>query len=211
MHYDLRMKTTALFLMLAAVLSLHAADEKKLPPGLQKKGKLPPGWEKKVGPEEKKATDAASGATNLPAPATNVARTATNVPAAPAPAKPRAIKEVRSEVTDRIEAINKMDNRPALRQAGLDAAARELGIDVSVFQRQKREHPDTETAGLIIANELARQTKKRPAVFLSARDQGKRWVEIASEHKADLEAVSGLLGRVEKAMHGADTTQRKSK
>jgi hypothetical protein len=203
-----------------AISAVHAGDEKGLPPGLQKKDKLPPGWEKKQ--------HSAQATTNAPAVATPAAPAAapTSVPAAPttanpapavaatpavaAPVKtpapaptPRPPKEVKAEMNNRIESVNKLDNKTAARKAGMEAAAKETGVPLSKLQAQRKEHPDVGIGSLVMANSIAAQTKKKPGQLLENHQAGKSWAEIAKDNNVDMEALDAKLGRVEQSMKNA--------
>ena len=181
-----------------ALPALHAAD-KDLPPGLQKKDQLPPGLQKKEqlppGLEKRQVPDAA--------PATPVPPAATPGTPAKAQVPERSAKAVKADIDQRITAVNTLDNKPAVRRAGVAAIVKETGTSEKVIENLRKEFPEIGTGGLLIATELAAKTKKPAANFVRQRVEGKSWTRIAAEHDVNLETIDAKLNRVEEAMRKA--------
>jgi len=194
-----------LALTLCAVI-VHAG-ENGVPPGLQKKGGVPPGLAKK----QRQAEEEIEGKTNVvavpavPAPVNSGSGVHAPVPAAvpatPTAATPeRSARAVKAEIDQRVEVVNRLDDRAPARRAALSAIAKETGASARALENQRREYPKIGTGGLLIANELAAQTKKPAGNFLKEHSEGKTWTRIAAEHHVKLDDIDAKLGRVEQAM-----------
>jgi hypothetical protein len=203
------MKMKLLLSLLIAAAALHAADDKEkgIPPGLQKKDKLPPGIAKKQG----KNADASRTVTNTVT-VTNIAPTAPGAPAVAAPAKPAAPpttatpatrRQVKVDIDKRVHAINTLDNRATVRRAGLATIASETGVSVATLQKQQREHETVGTAGLLMANAIAAQSKRPVGNLFRQHAEGKTWERIAADHQVNVEDLDARLSRVEAAMRSA--------
>jgi hypothetical protein len=215
------MKTTfySLALLALTIAAASAADEKELPPGLRKKDKLPPGWEKKVGKDAETGKQTVTTATNTvnttksvvsdPKSATPATPAVTSpvvsapAPKSPLPAKARSPQEVKASFEKNVRNVNTLDNQAPARAAGFAAISKETGVPVATIQKQHREHEAMGSAGLLMANLIAAQTKKPAGNFLRQREAGKSWVEIAAEHKVSLDSADASLNRVETAMRAA--------
>jgi hypothetical protein len=181
---------------IATAGSVQAA-EKGLPPGLQKKDKLPPGIAKKRGGADEERTRVVTNTVVV-----------TNVVVASAPAPVEAVKgasaptlrQLKVDIDKRTKAVNTLDNKEATRRAGLEAIAKETGVGVPALQMQHREHQNIGTAGLLMANAIAAQTKRPPGNYLRQHEQGKSWERIAADQGVNLEELDAKLARVEQAM-----------
>jgi hypothetical protein len=210
----MKTKFYTLALLALTIAAASAADEKDLPPGLRKKDKLPPGWEKKVGKDAESSKQAVTTATNTangvvadPKSATPATPTAPVVsapaPKSPLPVKARSPQEVKASFEKNVRNVNNLDNQAPARTAGFAAISKETGVPVATIQKQHREHEAMGSAGLLMANLIAAQTKKPAANYLRQREAGKSWPEIAAEHKVSLDSADASLNRVEAAMRAA--------
>jgi len=199
------MKMKLLLSLLVTAAALYAADDKEkdkekekgIPPGLQKKDKLPPGIAKKQG---KETTTVPAPQPVPPAPATPTA------PKLPEPGKaPTAptVRQLKVDIDKRARAINTLDNRVVTRRAGMDAIAKETGVSVPTLQAQHRQHQDIGTAGLLMANAIAAQTKRPAGTYLRQAAEGKPWERIAADSGVDINELDAKLARVEEAMRSA--------
>jgi hypothetical protein len=117
-------------------------------------------------------------------------------------------KELKAELDKRIHRVNTLDNDAAAKKAGLQAVAKETGVPVSKLQTQVKDYK-VETAGLLLANEMAKATGKPAADFLKQRmQQNIDWDRIAAEHKFDVATVFPQFDRVQASMEAA---QKKTK
>jgi hypothetical protein len=206
------MKTKLFLSILIAAVALHAADDRDngIPPGLQKKDKLPPGIAKKRGNGAEVVRTNTVTVTNV------ITQTVTNhvpgVPNAVVPAKsgapstpgaPGTPRQVKVDLDKRVHAINTLDNRAGVRRAGLTAIASETGVSVATLQKQQREHQEVGTAGLLMANAIAAQSKRPVGVLFRQHAEGKPWERIAADHQVNLEELDAKLSRVETVMRNA--------
>jgi hypothetical protein len=196
------MKRFSLFLSLViAATALHAADNKDdLPPGLRKKDKLPPGIAKKRGAGEATTITTNVIVTNVTVTnvtITNLPGRATTVPTAP------ALRTAKVDLDRHVRAINTLDNRDTVRRAGLAAIAAETGITVATLQKQRRDHENIGSAGLLIGNAIAAKTKRPVANYFRQHVEGKSWERIAADNQVSLEELEAKLARVETAMRNA--------
>jgi hypothetical protein len=214
----------------ALAVSAFAADneEKKLPPGLQKKeGKLPPGQAKKRGAGEEQVrtvtntvyvTNTVTAAPTPGAPATPTTPAVTTVPAvtkapgtpntAPAPKPPvvpaaTPVKVEKADLEKRVKTVNNLADKEAPRRAGLDAISKETGVPLAKLQAQRREHDGIGLAGLTMANVIAGKTGKPAATYIRAHLSGKPWDKIATDNGVKLEELDAKVARVEEAMRNA--------
>ena len=197
-------KFTLMTLFAVAFTCSVSAGEKELPPGLQKKDKLPPGIAKRGIAEERVVV-----VTNTvvvpaaPAPAAPAAvATATRTPEASATTAP-TLRQLRVDITKHARAINTLDNRAPARQAGLEAIAKETGVSVPTLQVQHRQHQEIGTAGLLMANVIAVQTKRPAGNYLRQAAEGKPWEHIAADNGVNLESLDAKLGQLEETMRSA--------
>jgi hypothetical protein len=211
----------------ALAVSAFAADneEKKLPPGLQKKeGKLPPGRAKKRGAGEEQVrtvtntvyvTNAVTAAPAPSVPGSPKAQEAKPVPAptpttptapsapvakVPAPATPQPVKVDKADFEKRLKAVNNLADKEAPRRAGLDAISKETGVPLAKLQSQRRENENLGLAGLTIANVIAGKTGKPAGTYIRQRENGKAWDKIATDNGVSLEELDAKVARVEAAM-----------
>jgi hypothetical protein len=200
-------KLTLIALLTIATVCSAGAAEKDLPPGLQKKDKLPPGIAKKRGTADDERTRVVTNTvvvTNVvvaSAPTVPTAPTAP-VPAAKVPGTP-TLRQLKVDIDKRARAINTLDNKEATRRAGLEAIANETGVSVPTLQVQHREHQNIGTAGLLMGNAIAAQTKRPTGNYLRQHEQGKSWERIAADQGVNIEELDAKLARVEQAMRSA--------
>lgn len=109
----------------------------------------------------------------------------------------------KQDVEERIRQINKLDNRPAVRDAGLRAVSKELGKPVPQLEAQLKEHSNLGIAGLLVANTIASESRKEPANVIKAHGNGTSWVEMARNNNVSLDTIEAKLARVETAMRDA--------
>jgi hypothetical protein len=132
--------------------------------------------------------------------------TAAQPPAAqPAVVPVRTQADLKAEMNRRVHIINTLDDRPRAAEAGLATVARETGVPLKTIQTQRSTHP-VGTAGLLIANELAKATGKPAGTFLKQRLQKRDWDAIIAEQKGDVAAMFPKLDRLEQAMAAAIRT-----
>jgi hypothetical protein len=206
----------------ALAVSAFAADneEKKLPPGLQKKGGLPPGQAKKRGAggedQVRTVTNTVYITNTVPgAPATPTTPAVTTVPAvtkapgtpntAPAPKTPTVpvatpVKVEKADLEKRVKTVNNLADKEAPRRAGLDAISKETGVPLAKLQAQRREHDGIGLAGLTMANVIAGKTGKPAGTYIRAHLSGKPWDKIAADNGVKLEELDAKVARVEEAM-----------
>jgi hypothetical protein len=205
----------------ALAVSAFAADneEKKLPPGLQKKeGKLPPGQAKKRGAGEEQVrtvtntvyvTNTVTAAPTPGAPATPTTPAVTKAPgtpnSAPAPKTPAVpavtpVKVEKADLEKRVKTVNNLADKEAPRRAGLDAISKETGVPLAKLQAQRRENDGIGLAGLTMANVIAGKTGKPAATYIRAHLSGKPWDKIAADNGVSLEELDAKVARVEAAM-----------
>jgi hypothetical protein len=205
----------ALFLsLILAATALHGADkdkdkkdkDKDLPPGLRKKENLPPGIAKRRGVGEATTITTNVIVTNVTVTnitVTNLPGRAVTVPTAPnVRTAPRA-QTANVDLDRHVRAINTLDNRDAVRRAGMAAIAAETGVTLATLQKQRRDHENIGTAGLLIANSIAAQTKKPVGNYFRQHVEGKPWEKIAADNQVSLENLEAKLARVEDAMRKA--------
>lgn len=119
---------------------------------------------------------------------------------APAPAPERTTRELRADIDKHVQTVNTLDNKPAARRAGVSAIMKETGATAKAVENLRTQFPDLGTGGLLIAAEIASQTRKPAANFIRQRMDGKPWARIAAEHKVQLDGIDAKLARVESAM-----------
>ena len=184
-------------MILCAILGLctgqlcgdNTKDEKKAPPGLQKKGGVPPGQAKKnTGAEEAAPAPApvvVNARTPAPAPAT--------APAAPVPAAsaPTAVKQAtlgqqRATLEANRLAINQAtESNPAKHKIALQQIVKQTGVTLEHLKEQDKKFPAASATGLLLGNVIAKKAGVKFSDVIQAREKGKQWDEIAKTHNVD--------------------------
>ena len=166
---------------------------------MRKKDKLPPGIAKKQGVQGSSITTNVI-VTNVMV--TNI--TVTNFPGrtATVPSAP-TVRQGKIDLDPRVRAINTLDNRDAVRRAGMAAIARETGVALTTLQKQRTANENIGTGGLLIANSIAARTKKPAGTYFAQHTGGKSWERIATDNQVSLEELDAKLSRVEEAMRKA--------
>jgi hypothetical protein len=114
-----------------------------------------------------------------------------------------ATKGDKQDIEQRIRQINRLDNRPAVRDAGLRAVSKELGKPVPQLEAQLKDHPNLGIAGLLVANTIASESKKDADTVIKAHGAGRGWVDVARNNSVSLDSLEAKLSRVESAMRDA--------
>jgi len=109
-------------------------------------------------------------------------------------------QDTKTDVEDRIRTINRLDNKPATRDAGLRAVSKELGIPVPTLEAQLKSHPNIGIAGLLVANSIAQESKKDAESVIKAHSTDRSWQEVARNNSVTLGSLDTKLGNVESAM-----------
>jgi hypothetical protein len=170
----------------------NTKDEKKAPPGLQKKGGVPPGQAKKnTGAEE---TTPATTPTAPAAPVVVNARTPAPAPApaAPAPttAKPATLGQQRATLEANRLAINKAtESNPAKHKAALQQIVKQTGVTLEHLKEQDKKFPAASATGLLLGNVIAKKAGVKFSDVIQAREKGKQWDEIARAHNVDVNVL----------------------
>jgi hypothetical protein len=84
----------------------------------------------------------------------------------------------------------------------LQRISTETGVPLERVREQHKQHPDIGVAGLMLANVMASDTKKRPENFLNQRASGKKWLKIAKEQNVPVERLNERLDRLNRAIKG---------
>jgi hypothetical protein len=109
-------------------------------------------------------------------------------------------RDTRIDIDKRIQAINRLDNRPAAKMAGLAAISKETAVPLPTIEAEVKDHPNLGLAGIFLAHELSTHTHKPVDQFIRQRASGKMWTEIASASGEDLAAIDAKLVRIEEVM-----------
>src|SRR5436190_826677 len=67
---------------------------------------------------------------------------------------------VRGDIDQRIQAINRLDNRESAKMAGYAAVSKETAVPLPQVQAEHQQHPKLGLAGLFMAHEIATHTHK---------------------------------------------------
>jgi len=186
----------------------NTKDEKKAPPGLQKKGGVPPGQAKKTDVEQP------TPATAVVAPAAPVvvnARTpapapAPAAPAAPAPtaARPATLGQQRATLEANRLAINKAtESNPAKHKTALQHIAKQTGVTLEHLKEQDKRFPSASATGLLLGNVIAKKAGVKFSDVIQAREKGKQWDEIARTHNVDFNVLVQESSELVQALRGS--------
>jgi len=107
------------------------------------------------------------------------------------------------EFENRAKKINSMADKNSNIDVALQRISTETGVPVENVRSQHKRYPETGTAGLLIANVLANETKKAPSEFLNQHAKGKKWLAIARDNKVSVDKLNERLDRLEKALSPA--------
>ena len=113
-----------------------------------------------------------------------------------------ADKEDMDHLENRVKQINAAAAKPNMQDVAFQRISTETGVPVETVRKQHQRHPGIGAAGVMIANVLADETKKNPDPFLSQRDAGKKWVQIAKENNVSVDKLNERLDRLQKALKG---------
>lgn len=89
---------------------------------------------------------------------------------------------------------------PQYLAAALHTISVQTGVPQATVQAQHKQYPSIGVIGLMVANVLADETKKDPAVFLQAKAGGQTWPQIAQAYKVPLAKINTRLARMEQLM-----------
>jgi hypothetical protein len=118
-------------------------------------------------------------------------------------------REAKQEIERLIQEINSLDNQPAARRAGVTEAARQAAVPASRFESSSKDQRNL--AGLFLAQEIAKNTKKSPQEIQKARTEAENWTQVATENKQDLVALEQKLKRIHEAMLDPNGTQARAR
>ncbi len=113
-----------------------------------------------------------------------------------------ADKEDLDHLENRVKQLNALAAKPNMQDIAFQRISTETGVPLETVRKQHGRHPNIGIAGIMIANVLANETKKNPDWFLTQRDDGKKWLQIAKENKVTVEKLNERLDRLHKAIKG---------
>lgn len=113
-----------------------------------------------------------------------------------------ADKQDLDHLENRVKQLNAVGAKADMKDIALQRISTETGVPVETVRKQNERHPGTGVAGLMIANVLANETKKKPETFLSQHEGGKKWLQIAKENKVTVDKLNERLDRLAKAING---------
>jgi hypothetical protein len=111
--------------------------------------------------------------------------------------------ETKSDIENRIQALNRLDNNPSSMRVGMAAVSKETAVPLPKIEAEHKEHPSVGLAGLFVAHELATRTHKPVEHFLKARASGKSWTQVAAANGQNLDVLENKLARIEAAVRDA--------
>lgn len=197
--------------------------DKKVPPGLAKKGGVPPGQAKKEAQSEGTGTAvtiaAPAATTTTPAPSApagttpTTAKTANPAPTATAPTqiepkKPATLAEQKVKLDNYTHAINDATKRPHLKNIALAQIAKETGLSVDRLEQQDKNHPEIGTSGLLYGNLIAKRSGAKFGDLVEARLKGKHWADIAKAHNVDVGPIIQKASDVSAVVKAAQTAAK---
>jgi len=112
-------------------------------------------------------------------------------------------EQTKLDIDKRIEAINRLDNRPAALHAGMAMVSKETAVPLPKIEAEHKEHPKVGVAGLFMAHELAVHTHKSVDHFIQAHKDGKSWNELATANGEKLGQLDAKLAQIEQTMREA--------
>jgi hypothetical protein len=107
-------------------------------------------------------------------------------------------REAKQDIEKLVQDINALDNQPAARRAGIAEAARQAGVAESRFASGTKDQRNV--AGMFLAQEIAKNTKKSPQEVQKARSEAVNWTQVATDNKQDLAALELKLRSIHNAM-----------
>jgi hypothetical protein len=199
--------------ILCAILALctgplsadNTKDEKKAPPGLQKKGGVPPGQAKKADAEQ----PAPAAAVAVPAPVVVNARTPAPAPASVAPVapaaatvKPATLGQQKATLEANRVAINQAASNPARHKIALHQIVKQTGVTLEHLKDQDQRFPAASATGLLLGNVVAKKAGVKFSDVIHLREKGKQWDEIARTHNVDLGVLVQASSELVQALRG---------
>jgi hypothetical protein len=113
-----------------------------------------------------------------------------------------ADKDDLEHLENRVKQLNSLAEKPGMTGVALKTISNETGVPLEKVRNQHKRHPDIGLGGLMVANVLANDTTKGPEHFLSQRDEGKKWLAMAREHKVPVDRLNMRLDRLARAIKG---------
>ncbi len=98
------------------------------------------------------------------------------------------------------------ESNPAVMKEALHQISVETGVSQQKVQAQHQRNPQVGPAGLLVANELAAETKKAPETFIQEHLSGKTWEAIAKENNVSPDKITAKMDQLWKAI--APTAQK---
>ena len=117
-------------------------------------------------------------------------------------------REAKQEIEKLIQDINALDNQPAARRAGIAEAARQAGVATSRFESSAKDQRNV--AGIFLAQEIAKNTRKSPQEIQKARTEAENWTQVATDNKQDLVALESKLRSIHAAMLDPEGTKARA-
>ena len=123
---------------------------------------------------------------------------------APAAKKPgHTDQQIKAEFNRVSRSINNLDNNPAALNAALAFIAKETDVPVNLLRAQRNDHEGVGTAGIFLANELAKYTKKPSRHWFEQHDNGKSWESLIEQAGFKWAQLMPKLETMEKNMKAA--------
>ena len=113
-----------------------------------------------------------------------------------------ADKEDLDHLENRVKQLNALAAKPEMKDIAFQRISTETGVPLETVRKQHSRHPEIGIAGVMIANVLANETKKKPDSFLTQRDNGKNWRQLAKENNVSVDKLNERLDRLHKAIKG---------
>ena len=113
-----------------------------------------------------------------------------------------ADKDDLEHLENRVKQLNALAAKPETQALAFQRISTETGMPIENVKRQHEQHPNVGIGGLMIANVIANDTKKSPGTYLTQRDGGKKWLQIAKENNVSVDKLNERLDRLHKAIKG---------
>jgi hypothetical protein len=113
-----------------------------------------------------------------------------------------ADQEDLDHLENRVKQLNALGAKPAMQDVAFQRISTETGVPLETVRKQHGRHPKIGIAGLMMANVLANETKKNPDWFLTQKESGKKWLQLAKENNVSVDKLNERLDRLHKAIKG---------
>jgi len=136
-------------------------------------------------------------------PAPDAPKSPTPEVAKPAPKVSKEVMERRARLDKHAADLDAMGKTPEVRDRMMVRMYQRLDVPLATMEAEMKAHPNLGAGGLVAGHYIAKRSKQPVEKILAAREGGKSWGEIASEHKVDLTELNEQMANAKESARAA--------